>query len=375
MGCDNELRLTIGNAGNLPLIITSVQQMVTQPVDINMYFGTLPDLPWTIDPGLELDIITSYTPTDIGHDSSIITIDSNDPLTPVTDFEETGIGQVEQWITDQHEQEEIPLLDVLWVIDNSGSMNPFQQALSDNMTDFMSIFLAATPDFHMAFITTDSYGFQGAGMIDGNTQFPDLAASSTLSSIGIYGSGHEKGIQYSKESTEYGPAAPGSAFFREDATLVVIYVSDEPDYSTGGWNNYITHFTNLKDSDKLHLVSIVGDDPSGCTFVYGNTTRTISYGSGYIDITNHFNGTVYSICSTDWGMQMEDLADTVSKRRRFELSESDPIENTIEVYVNGQQVTTGWLYESTDNWIEFDSGAEPDPGDTIEIKYATWGCE
>jgi len=157
--------------------------------------------------------------------------------------------------------------------------------------------------------------------------------------------------------------------------LVIIYVSDEPDYSAGGWGSYTSHFTNLKDSDKLHIVSIVGDDPQGCTFSYGNMNRTVQYGTGYIDITSHFSGTVYSLCSTDWGLQMEDLANTVSKRRRFELTEPDPMENTIEVYVNGQQATAGWAYDSIENWIEFDSGLEPDPGDTIEIKYATWGCE
>jgi hypothetical protein len=71
---------------------------------------------------------------------------------------------------------------------------------------------------------------------------------------------------------------------------------------------------------------------------------------------------------------MQNLADTVSQRRRFSLSETDPIEDTIEVYVNGQQISN-WAYDPTENYIEFDSGTEPDPGDTIEIKYATWGCE
>ena len=72
---------------------------------------------------------------------------------------------------------------------------------------------------------------------------------------------------------------------------------------------------------------------------------------------------------------MQDLAETVAARRRFNLSESDPIETTIEVFVNGQQTLTNWSYDSTENWIQFDTGFEPDPGDTIEIKYATWGCE
>ena len=135
------------------------------------------------------------------------------------------------------------------------------------------------------------------------------------------------------------------------------------------------NFQNLKDSDKLHMISIVGDDPLGCTYTYNNINRNVLYGEGYIDITNYFNGTVYSLCSLDWGMQMQDLAETVASRRRFSLSETDPIEDTIEVYVNGQQSTTGWLYDVVENWIQFDTGSEPDPGATIEIKYATWGCE
>ena len=129
----------------------------------------------------------------------------------------------------------------------------------------------------------------------------------------------------------------------------------------------------MKDLDKLHMVSIVGDDPSGCTFSYGSYTRNVSYGSGYIDITNYFNGTVYSLCSTDWGMQMEDLAETVSQKRRFPLSEQDPIEDTIVVSVNGQ-VVSEWEYDSTTNSVRFHTDHIPEPGQTIDIDYAVWGC-
>ena len=59
------------------MVIDDVQQMVTQPADIIMEFGSLGVFPWTVDPGNELDIITRYTPTDVGTDSSIISIKSN----------------------------------------------------------------------------------------------------------------------------------------------------------------------------------------------------------------------------------------------------------------------------------------------------------
>ena len=72
---------------------------------------------------------------------------------------------------------------------------------------------------------------------------------------------------------------------------------------------------------------------------------------------------------------MQDLADTVSVKRTFSLSEDDPIEETIEVYVNGQTVTGTWEYDENENSISFAAGSEPDAGDTIEIDYATWGCD
>ena len=376
IGCDNEERITIANEGNLPLIINSVIQMVTQPMDILLEYGALPEPPWTIDPGNELDFLVSYVPMDTGIDASSIEIVSNDPQTPSVTAIQDGVGDVEQWITDQYEQEEIPLLDVLWVIDNSGSMNAIQTSVATNMTDFMNVFLAASPDFHMGFITTDNAAFQGGSFIDNTSPDPATAASSIISGIGIYGSGMEKGIQFAKESTSSSAyAGPGSAFLRHDATLVIIFVSDEPDHSTGGWSAYTSHFSTLKPADKLHLVSIVPDDPGGCTWSNGSYTRYLSAGIGYTDITSYFGGDFYSICATDWGMQMEELADTVSVKRTFSLSEPDPIEETLEVYANGQLVAGTWEYNSTDNTVVFASGDEPDEGDTIDLVYATWGCD
>jgi hypothetical protein len=380
MGCDNELRLTIGNDGNLPLDISSIQQMVTQPADINMSYGTIGDPPWVIDPGQELDLITSYTPSDIGVDSSIITIDSNDPLYPSVDFDEVGEGQVEEWITDSFEQEEIPLLDILWVIDNSGSMSQIQNAVASNMTDFMNVFLAASPDYHMGFITTDSPAFVLGTYLDASAIDPASEAAIIIGSVGVNGSANEKGIYYAYMSTDnvmY--AGAGSTFLRADATLVIIYVSDEPDYSTGTWASYTSHFDNLKTPDKLHMVAVVPDQTTGCTWVHPQNpsySRYLSPGDGYLDIVKYYSGDFYSICAADWGAQMQDLADTVSVKRQFSLSEDDPIEETIKVYVNGQEAAEEAVeYNNTDNIIQFADGLEPDPGDTIEIVYATWGCD
>ena len=65
IGCDNEERITIRNDGNLALLVDNITQMVTQPQDIIMEMGSLPPLPWNIEPGQEVDFLVSYIPVDI----------------------------------------------------------------------------------------------------------------------------------------------------------------------------------------------------------------------------------------------------------------------------------------------------------------------
>ena len=90
-------------------------------------------------------------------------------------------------------------------------------------------------------------------------------------------------------------------------------------------------------------------------------------------MTQRYNGAWYSICASDWGQQMQSLADTVTSRRSYELEESDPIEETIEVYINGQ-ASQKWAYDSTTNSVVFDDEGVPEPGQTVTIEYAVWGC-
>ena len=90
-------------------------------------------------------------------------------------------------------------------------------------------------------------------------------------------------------------------------------------------------------------------------------------------MTQRYNGDWYSICAADWGQQMQSLANTVTTRRVFEIEESDPIENTIIVTVNGQ-TSSDWEYDSTTNSVIFQEDHIPEPNQTIEITYAVWGC-
>jgi hypothetical protein len=376
IGCDNEERITIRNDGNLPLIVESITQMVTQPANVIMEFGSLPQPPWELIPSQEIDFLVSYAPNDIGYDESVIRIEGNDPATPMIETLQYGDGDVEQWFVETHIQEEIALLDVIFVIDNSGSMAVFQQELSNQMTNFMNVFISSGADYHLAFVTTDSGRFRGSGSvfwIDSTFPNPVDWAQGVITGISVGGSPYEKGIEFAKAALE-GDAAPGGIFWRDDATMVIIYVSDEPDFSIGSWTAYTSFFDNIKSSvDLMRHFAVIGDYPSGCQFPWGASFRNVGFGSGYWDMTQRYNGDWYSICATDWGNQMQSLANTVTTRKTFQLEEHDPIENTILVTVNGQMVSE-WSYDMNSNSVVFSDGSIPEPNQTIMIEYAVWGC-
>ena len=372
IGCDNEDRITIRNDGNLSLNIDNITQMVTQPQEMIMEMGSVPPLPWELLPGQELDFLVSYIPIDISYDESVIRIEGNDPALPVIEVVQYGTGDVEHWFTQTWQQEEIPVLDVLWVIDNSGSMNQFQTSLSTNISSFINAFAQTGADYHMAVITTDRSTI--TAILTPST--PNVEQQlSNLVIQGTFGSGMEKGIEMSVRAlSSANSAGPGSAFWRDSATLVVIYVSDEKDWSNPGWSHYINFFDNLKPLGQFIPYGVISDVPGGCQYtMFNGNPRTLQPGIGYWDLIDYYNGSWYSICATDWGVQLQDLAGEVTGRRMFGLDEPDPIIDTIQVTVNGQ-TTAMWEYDSTSNSVVFAEGNIPLEGQTIRIDYAVWGC-
>lgn len=378
LGCDNEERITVKNEGNVNLVVESVLQLVNQPVDIIMEYGSLPDPPWEIEPEDALDFLVSYSPQDTGYDESLITIKSNDPLTPEVEAVQAGETEYLQTFTETWEQDPVPVVDIMWVIDDSGSMTLFQNMLAQQMTDFMDQFLLTNPDFHMGFITTSDYTWQssGAGWIDNYHPDPVDWSAHTIGNIGVQGSGTEKGIEMAYLALQDNSVAgPISSFYRQNASLAVIYLSDEPDYSTGSWQNYTWFFDGLKSSvNSVKMYGVISDYPAGCEYISPTgSSRQLQPSYGYYEIINHYSGSWYSICAPDWGIQLKDLAEQVSDMSVFQLTETDIIEDSIEVYVNGQQ-SYNWSYDASINSIIFNSDSIPSEGQRIEISYAILGC-
>jgi hypothetical protein len=145
-------------------------------------------------------------------------------------------------------------LDILWVIDNSGSMAPLQANLTANFNSFISNFTAKGYDFRMAVTGTDAYKantqftgysssndalslFQDGGFTGTSPSgvFVIIPSTPNMDSVfvnnastGINGSGDERAFS-SMMTTLQNPLNP--AFLRSNSFFAIIIVSDEDDFS------------------------------------------------------------------------------------------------------------------------------------------------
>ena len=369
LGCNNDQVIEISNIGNVDLEVSDIDYYATLPVDMypenfESIFGPFPII---IPPNNSIDIELTYVPLDVYDDEGYFVLMSNDPLKPTETAMQEGVGTIESISNDTFTQDTLLPVDVLFVIDNSGSMSSNQASLASNFDTFINMFVTSGVDFHLAFITTDSSDFVG-DMITSSTVDPIGEAISQITSIGTHGSPHEKGLEMSYNATlPSGDAGPGSEFLRSDAKLVVIYISDEDDFSTVV--NPITtelQFRSVKSSGSLVVAhAVAGEVPYGC-----NTNGGAQAGFDYDDIVARLSGTFLSICTTDWGTPMETLARDSISEDAFYLSKR-PIESTIAVYVDGVQ-SYDWVYDEATGAIVF--GISPPQGATIDVSYGVWAC-
>jgi len=369
VGCDNETMIAISNIGDVDLVITDINYFVSYPADMLLSTDESVNgpLPWTISPLDSKSIIVGHEPLDEIDDYGFLEIQSNDPITPVARADQDAIGLFSSSVTDEFEQEGITTADILFVIDNSGSMGIWQTALTDNFTAFISVFSVTGVDYQIAVITTDDAMFRGPILTDTT---PDLETEFTDQAIaGTYGSAMEKGLQHAEEATSPGgDASPGSAFLRDDAKLIIIFVSDEKDWSSKTDIAYVTHFNTLKTSESMIVThAVVGDAPGGCSLITPSWANA-DYGEGYIEVSALTGGAFVSICSADWGADLETLAHDSILESSFELSDI-PFEDSIIVEVDGILVTE-WTYNILENSINFAGSDIPPSESTIEINYS-----
>ena len=268
-----------------------------------------------------------------------------------------GKAEFAAWYTDEWELMKDPPADIVFLVDQSCSMNDDQSRLASNFSYFITELSNYTNNWHVMVVNDDN-GCTNSGVL---TPATSNFASLFTYAVGAGGGGYTESLLTVAQNAVQQMNGCNSGFMRSNAMLHMVMVSDEPEQSGGSWSNYVQEIINLKGSASLvRLSAIAGDYPSGC--------YSAAYGSGYYEAANYTGGAFLSICASSWASYMSILAATSINQDTFELS-APAAEETIEVFINGNLRTDKWYYDVGLQSVVLEDDI-PEGGDRVKIDYA-----
>ncbi len=272
-------------------------------------------------------------------------------------------------------------VDILMVVDNSASMLPYQIRLGEKFETFLTYFIEADVNYHIAVVTMDTQDDQ-AGVIQGEIITPETQNAEQvfqdIVAVGIGGSGFEMGLEAAKLAFEPQNAQANAGFLREEAKLSVIWVSDEEDFSREGVPHYVNGLKDIKGGasrDAVTLSSLVAADLDECP-----ASNFTTQGDRYVDAATRGQGIVGNLCAEDFEPIVTELSLNTSRLRDvFYLAES-PLAETVRVFVDNEPVWCGtgdWELKLVPHeetleqvWaIVFDRLHLPSPGQQVAVRY------
>tara|TARA_Y100001938_G_scaffold148296_1_gene231561 strand:- start:10355 stop:11365 length:1011 start_codon:yes stop_codon:yes gene_type:complete len=266
--------------------------------------------------------------------------------------------EVELWIESFTQVGAFDEMDILWVIDGSCSMNAHHGQLVKGVEAMMNN-LPGDVNWRLKMITAgdNTYPVQ-------STLFPLTRGDDIDDAIDMLND-----LPYDGGEAGFGAVqnyikgdAYAQTWMRNDAALLTVFVSDEPEQSGIDVSDFAWWYEGLRNS--VYMASIVNlpAAESICPYTPGPTT----IGQEYIDATDYFGGAVVDICNPDWATAVEDATQEIEPIEDWQLFHK-PYEKTITVFVENKPFTD-WHYKKSENRIYFD--VMPLEGELVEIAYA-----
>jgi hypothetical protein len=223
-----------------------------------------------------------------------------------------------------------PQADILWMIDNSCSMGNEQADLVENFPSFMNFFLGSGLDYHIAVTTSDTIsndypGSAGTLTRAGSVRVIDpdtpnaIQTFQAMANVGTSGRFPERGIGAVFLALEI-KRDLNDDFFRDEAALHTICISDEADYTE---ENVVTlnEFINWYDGIK----PVVSDR----TF----SAIVAERGDRYADVTREIGGVGWNLIDDNWPGLLQELGIQASGFSQEYFLTQPPIASTIHVEV------------------------------------------
>ena len=272
---------------------------------------------------------------------------------------EVPVNEGEIWIDSFTQHMSIDGIDILWVVDRSGSMNRFNAELLAGV----EAMLLALPvsDWRLVMISADPRNSVVS------TEFPlvpgddidDAAAMLATLTMAPY----EEGFNSVYDYINLNPYA--STWMRPDAGLLVVFVSDEEEQSDIEYPHpadFLSWYGSLR-MGSVFMASVVNQDAT--TSLCDWPPNPIDVGDRYMEATSILGGVIVDICDTDWSPGVTDATHSIEPVEQIELTHKAEADS-VRVFINGS-LNYDWYYQESDNTVYFT--IIPSAGQLVEVGY------
>lgn len=242
-------------------------------------------------------------------------------------------------------------LDILVVVDTSGSMIDNFDDVGMGMETLRIDIENLTLDYQFGFITADPTNFSFVGPYDSTASSIDILLAPSLLSSTFYEEGFASTYEFLRSED-------GLSFSRPQSDFLLFLISDEDEQSSISAELF-QEFLQSEFSEVNHdivAITTVIDGLCGYSYDIGwkYTELALLYGKNSIDICG------------DWTVWLSESSFITQQKDYIDLSESDPIVSSIVVYIDSN-FTSEWEYIEEFNRVQLHS--VPDYGSLIEVGY------
>lgn len=280
-----------------------------------------------------------------------------------------------------------PKVDILFVIDNSISMDGHQRRLRDHIDKFIiGLNSLIDIDYHVGVMTTDASSDRKRGKLVGNPKVikvdtPDRDARLRSNMrVGDNGSSTEKPFAAMKRGLI--PLllnGDNAGFIRDDASLAVFIITDTEDQSDDGARDMYTFLTTLKGGVAERVLvygaiipSSMGSNPRRCD--RDNTSDRPRKIEDLIALTG---GEGFFLCDPDFGSKIEIVGENIANSIEvFVPLAARPQLSTVQVRFGNRLIPhhfdTGWSYDPARVGIYINKGVDlsvGSEGDKLSVTY------
>ena len=253
-------------------------------------------------------------------------------------------------------------VDILWIIDTSGSMYRYDPQLIAGIEAMLTALPASGWRLNMISNHPTCAASEATFPLVPGDDIVDATDMLNNMCTGPFEKGFDSAYEYIVNN-------PYAATWMRPGTsaLLVVFVSDEEEQS----NDFMPHvsdftfwYSTIRSPGSTYVASIINKDPteSLCT----TPPNMIDVGDRYMEATNYFGGTIVDICDPDWSAGVTDASNNIEPLESIELTHVPDPTSAIRVFINGS-LNHDWYYEASDNTIYFT--VIPVGGDLVEIGY------